>query len=83
MKTRTKILIALSIPFFCFFAFGETAFGQHVLQGNMAAETDHRKADDMIIGAALAPIVYGAIPFVLLAVSGLTSLVLEIRESRK
>ena len=80
MKIRTKILLIVSVPFLCFFTFGVTETGQVFLIGSIPAGTDHWKADDIYMGAGLAPWVYGLIPFILLFASGLVSWFLEKRK---
>lgn len=77
MKTRTKTLFICSLPFLIFFAFGVTNFGQRLLIGKLPADIDHWKADDIYMGAGLAPWVYGLVPFILLCFGGLLSLLLE------
>jgi hypothetical protein len=77
MKMRTKILFICSLPFLCFFAFGVTNFGQRVLIGKLPPDIDPWKADDIAMGAGLAPWVYGLVPFILLSICGLFSWLLE------
>ena len=77
MRIRTAILLVLSLPFLGFFAIGITDFGQKLLRGDIPVGTDHWKADDIAMGAGLAPMAYGLIPFVLLGGSGLISLVFD------
>ena len=55
MKMRTKMLVLASLPFLIFFAFGVTEFGQTVLIGKLPANVDHWKAEDVYMGAGLAP----------------------------
>jgi hypothetical protein len=83
MKIRTKILLIASTPFLCFFVFGVTQFGQRYLEGDISAETDHWKADDIVMGAGLAPWVYGLAPFILLFACWLISWVLDLRKKSK
>ena len=73
MKLRTTILLISSVPFFCFFVFGITELGQKFLQGDIPPGTDHWKADDIVMGAGLAPWIYGLIPFLFLCSLGLIS----------
>jgi hypothetical protein len=83
MKTLTKTLFICSLPFLIFFAFGVTDFGQRLLIGKLPADIDHWKADDVYMGAGLAPWVYGLVPFILLCFGGLVSLLLErLRRSK-
>lgn len=77
MKMRTKMLVLASLPFLIFFAFGVTEFGQTVLIGKLPANVDHWKAEDVYMGAGLAPWVYGLIPFILLCLCALVSWLLE------
>jgi hypothetical protein len=77
MKLRTKLAFALSIPFLGFFAFGVTDVGQRVLIGKLPPNVDHWKADDVYMGAGLAPWVYGLVPFIPLCLFGLVSWLLE------
>ena len=77
LKTMTKALLVSSTPFFCFFAFGITEFGQGILTGNIAPGTDHWKLDDIYMGAGLAPWAYGLLPFLLLCGGGIVSWFLE------
>jgi hypothetical protein len=63
-SVRTRVILITSIPFLCFFVFGVTDFGQKILQGDIPAGTNHWKADDIVMGAGLAPWVYGMIPFI-------------------
>ena len=77
MKLRTKLAFVLSLPFLGFFAFGVTDAGQRVLIGKLPANIDHWKADDVYMGAGLAPWVYGLFPFVLLCLLGSVSWLLE------
>lgn len=77
MKMRTKIIAVTSLPFLIFFAFGVTDFGQRVLRGNLPPNVDHWKADDVYMGAGLAPWVYGLVPFILLCLCALVSWLLE------
>ena len=83
MKLRTKLAFALSLPFLGFFAFGVTDVGQRVLIGNVPPNVDHWKADDIAMGAGLAPWVYGLIPFLALCLFGLLSWLLERSKSRQ
>jgi hypothetical protein len=76
-------MFALSLPFLGFFAFGVTDVGQKVLIGNLSENVDHWKADDVYMGAGLAPWVYGLVPFVLLCLFGLVSWLLERRRLRQ
>ena len=62
MKTRTKLLLTLSVPFLCFFAFGITEFGQNFLRGDIPTGTDYWKADDIYMGAELSPVGMGTTP---------------------
>jgi hypothetical protein len=78
VKIWTRILLIASVPFLCFFAFGVTECGQHLLVGSLPAGIDHWKADDIYMGAALAPWVYGLIPFILLGGSGMISWLLDL-----
>jgi hypothetical protein len=78
VRIWTKILLIASVPFLCFFVFGVTDFGQRLLVGNVPAGTDHWKADDIYMGAGLAPWVYGLIPFILLGGSGMVSWLLDL-----
>jgi hypothetical protein len=82
VKVRTKILLILSSPFLCFFAFGVTDYGQNILRGDIPPGTDHWKADDIYMGAGLAPWAYGLLPFILLFVIGLISWFLDLRKQR-
>jgi len=77
MKLRTKFVFALSLPFLRFFAFGVTDVGQRLLIGNLPPNVDHWKADDVYMGAALAPWVYGLVPFILLWLFGFVFWLLE------
>jgi hypothetical protein len=79
VKIWTKILLIASVPFLCFFILGVTGFGQRLLIGNVPAGIDHWEADDIYMGAGLAPWVYGLIPFYLLGGSGTISLLLGLR----
>jgi hypothetical protein len=80
MSMRTKILLASSVPFLIFFAFGVTDLGQNILRGPIPAGMDHWKAVDIYMGAGLAPWVYGLAPFVLLDVCGIISWLLDRRK---
>jgi len=79
MKLRTKVLFAASLPFLMFFVFGITDVGQKILIGQVPANIDHWKADDIYMGAGLAPWVYGLAPFILLCLCGALSWLLEQR----
>jgi hypothetical protein len=56
--------------FLCFFLFGITDTGQHVLRGRIPPNATHWQLDDIYMGAGLAPWVYGLAPAVLLAALG-------------
>jgi hypothetical protein len=77
MKMRTKVVFVSGLPFLSFFAFGVTEAGQKVLIGKIPPNIDHWKADDIYMGAGLAPWVYGLAPFILLTLCGLLSWLLE------
>ena len=77
MKVRTKVVFVSSLPFLGFFAFGLTEVGQRVSIGKIPPNVDHWKADDIFMGAGLAPWVYGLVPFVLLCFCGLLSWLIE------
>jgi hypothetical protein len=79
VKIWTKILLIGSVPFLCFFVFGVTGFGQRLLIGNLPTGIDHWEADDIYMGAGLAPWVYGLILFFLLGGSGWISLLVDLR----
>jgi hypothetical protein len=79
LRLRTKILLILCGPFFCFFAFGVTEFGQRMLRGSIQAGADPARLDDIYMGAGLAPWVYGFVPFVPLFLGGLISWFLDLR----
>jgi hypothetical protein len=81
MRIWTKAILISSVPFLCFFAFGLTEFGQGILRGNIPAGTDHWTADDIYMGAGLAPWVYGLIPFIALCAGGLISYFFDWRRS--
>ena len=83
MTMRTKILFVASITFLMFFAFGITDVGQKVLIGKVPSNIDHWKADDIYMGAALAPWVYGLVPFILLCLCGLLSWLLARSKAAK
>jgi len=63
MKVRTKIILIASAPFLCFFVFGLTEFGQRILERNITPDTDHWKTENIVIGAAVAPWMFGLFPF--------------------
>jgi hypothetical protein len=77
MKTRTKLTFTAGLPFLGFFVFGVTDLGQKVLIGKLPPNIDHWKADDIYMGAGLAPWIYGLVPFILLCLAGLFSWLLE------
>jgi hypothetical protein len=77
MKLRTKLPLVLSLPFLGFFVFGVTDVGQRTLIGRVPPNVDHWKADDIYMGAGLAPWVYGLMPFLALFLFGLLSWLLE------
>jgi hypothetical protein len=83
VKIRTKLLFILGAPFLCFFAIGVTEFGQRFLRGDIPAGTDHWKADDIYMGAGMAPWMWGLLPFMLLGGSGLISWSLDKRRISK
>jgi hypothetical protein len=66
MKLRTKIAIGLSLVFLAFFIFGTSDAGQTYLKGEIPKDVTHFQYDDIVIGAGLAPFVYGLFPFLLL-----------------
>jgi hypothetical protein len=79
VRIWTKVLLIASVPFLCFFVFGVTGFGQRLLIGNLPAGIDHWEADDIYMGAGLAPWVHGLIPFCLLGGIGGIFLLLDLR----
>lgn len=83
MRLRTRILLVMSAPFLCFFAFGITNVGQRLLVGDLPKDIDHWRADDIAMGAGLTPWVYGLFPFIVLFVSGLTSWLIDFRRKVK
>lgn len=83
MRRWTKIILISSVPFLCFFGFGLTDFGQSALVGKIPAYIDRWKADDIHVGAALAPVVYGLVPFIVLCSCALLSWCLDLQNSLK
>jgi hypothetical protein len=82
MSIRTRILLTASIPFLCFYILGETAFGQMILQGKIPAGANHTTLDDIVMGAGLAPAVFGLTPFLLLGLTGYISWLIDWRKVR-
>ena len=70
MKRGAQVAFLLSILFLCFFAFGITEVGQTVLRGRIPPNAGNFQLDDIYMGAALAPWLYGLLPSVVLAVVG-------------
>ena len=66
-----KDLDRLQHPILVFFRIWYNGLRAKNLVGNLPADIDHWNADDIYMGAALTPWVYGLAPFVLLFVSGL------------
>jgi hypothetical protein len=83
MRRWTKVILISSIPFLCFFGFGITDFGHSVLMGRIPAHINHWKADDIDMGAALAPVVYGLVPFIVLCSCALISWCIDLQNSLK
>jgi hypothetical protein len=76
MKRGAHVTFGVSALFFCFFLFGITSVGQVVLRGHIPPNAGNFQRDDIYMGAALAPWVYGLAPSVLLALVG-TALLLS------
>jgi hypothetical protein len=70
MKRGAQLAFGLAALFFCFFVFGITDVGQVILRGRIPPSVGNFQLDDIYMGAALAPWVYGLGPFLLLAVIG-------------
>ena len=70
MKRGAQVAFGLSVLFFCFFVFGITDIGQVVLRGRIPLGAGNFQLDDIYMGAALAPWVYGLGPCILLALIG-------------
>jgi hypothetical protein len=70
VKRGAQLAFGLSALFFCFFVFGITDVGQVVLRGRIPPSLGNFQLDDIYMGAALAPWVYGLGPFLLLAIIG-------------
>ena len=70
MKRGAQIAFGLSVLFLCLFVFGVTDVGQAVLRGRIPQNATHWQLDDIYMGAALAPWVYGLVPSALLAFIG-------------
>jgi hypothetical protein len=75
MKRVAYIAFALSALFLCFFVFGITDIGQFVLRSRIPAGAGNFQLDDIYMGAALAPWVYGLGPCLLLALIGSSLLI--------
>jgi hypothetical protein len=54
----------------CVFIFGITDVGQTVFRGHIPPNVDHGQLDEIYMGAAFAPWVYGLVPGVTLALVG-------------
>jgi hypothetical protein len=63
-------VFGLSAVFLGFFLFGITDVGQAFLRGPIPANASHWQLDDVYLGAAWAPWVYGLVPSVLLTLIG-------------
>lgn len=70
MKRGAQVAFVFSVLFLCFFLFGITDVGQAVLRGRIPPNADHWQADDIYMGAGLAPWVYGLAPSAFLAALG-------------
>lgn len=70
MKRGAHLALGLSALFFCFFVFGITDVGQVVLRGRIPPGAGNFQLDDIFMGTALAPWVYGLAPSLFLAVIG-------------
>ena len=81
MKRRSKIAFGLSLPFLCFFLFGITNEGQHVLRGNIPSDATHMRVDDIYMGAGIAPVAWGLFPFLALVIVGLSFWRLDRQEN--
>jgi hypothetical protein len=75
MKRTAQIAFVLSVLFLCFFVFGITDVGQTILRGRIPPNAGNFQLDDIYMGAAIAPWVYGLTPSVLLALIGMALLV--------
>ncbi len=70
MSLRTKLAFCLSIGLFAFFCFGISDRGQDILRGKIPTNARHFEMDDIYMGAAFAPWVYGLVPALLSGAAG-------------
>ena len=77
-------LVAAGILVVLFLA-GESSVGQRILQGKPVPNEDHFAADDHVMGAGLAPLIYCLVPAVLLMtyVGGSLAIQVARRQSRR
>lgn len=75
MKRGAQIAFGLSAVFFGFFVFGITDIGQDILRGRIPPNAGNFQLDDVYMGAALAPWVYGLGPRLLWSLIGSSLLV--------
>jgi hypothetical protein len=62
VKLRHKILFGLGLALCSLFFAGESDAGQRLLQGHPKPNETHWEADDRVMGAGLAPLVYCLAP---------------------
>ena len=77
MRVWSKLCFACAAVLFALFLIGVSGPGQRYLIGTQSA--DHMRADDQVMGAGLAPVVYCLFPSVALAVVGLALHVVDRR----
>jgi hypothetical protein len=70
MKRGAQIAFGFSVLFFFLFLLGITDAGQTILRGRISPTVSHWELDDIWMGAALAPWVYGLAPAVVLGLIG-------------